>query len=619
MDRIERIPAQHIRACAVRRVKTWNQAEAKRRLHLGKAEGRFRLLDSGGWPAEETWFDVAFNGQRLFLSVMCLESGEARIQLTQSESDAEGVEVLFDPFGDRVGYLQFIAGARGGRGESSHWPYRDARLNRLRDVVWEVTAEDEPQPGDQARFFFFRFDLAEMAGRDWIGFNVGRTQGRLAENSSWNLSSGMGFPDPGGFGRLWLRRPPVFVSGAAAEVRGDSLVAVRFTGVAARDGARFGARLIDPGGTTVAQWRPRAMKDAARLPLARPLALRIGGRYRLVLEGATQGVQPCEPEEFFFDHPGRWRRAFHLQGTYDWPDNFMWGTYSPRDLQREMKWYGECGLKRVYWIDYKAESWTRRWKGWNTPALAPCLQRVRRAERLFGEDFLFGAARAARKAGIEFFTVFKPFDFLWDEPFILKHPHCCIRRDPSTESVMSPAVGAIRLYQSDERPLPFKPGQVKLWESRDNKRYTPVRGRFAAGECVVDRPESVWSPLGLQGTDRTRCARCLALSGINVQAPYLAVTVEKCDPARSLRNRPSASTTSSITERVRVDSMPVRSRTGYGRAHIRHTGIFPASCRNRGPLGFCRSTSTAICRSPTPPAAHSTPTRPAIRAPKSGL
>lgn len=535
MGRESTIKAQSIRSCIARRVRKWDKEKTKERLYAGKCEGQFRLIESDDWPANETWSDVAFDSDTLYVSVMALEAGNQGLLIDGFGRDADVIEVFFDPFCDRIGYHQYIAGSDGLRTENSHWPYRDAKTHMYRDPAWEVGTEEEVQRPDVVRFTFFRFDLEAVRASDCIGFNVGRTQSRISESSSWNLVSGIGFCDAGCFGRLWFRQPPVACASAQITTDRNQLKSIALDGLKSRRRpCALGARLIDPCGQTVAAWKPRAVKERLCLRAGGKATLRESGRYRLVVEGSSDGKAiPVEPTEFTFDHQGTKKQPFQFQATYDWPDNFGNVPYSPADLEREMQWYRDCGLDRIYWLDYSTETWMgkRRHRPGHWSA------HIEKSYRMHGQDFLWSAVEAAHKAGQEFITIFKPFDLMPDEAFIKQNPQCQIRRNPKWARKPKSPIRSLRLYQCDERPFPFKKSQVRLWQSRNNRQYDLIRSRYRVKESIVERPEAVWSPRGLVSGGGTTRVRCLSIDGLNVSNPYLALSVADADAGRDLRNR----------------------------------------------------------------------------------
>lgn len=530
---IKKIAAQASRVCLARQIKQGDKEAAKQRLYSGLGQGRFGLVASGDWPAGETWFDVAFDSDTLYVSVMTLEAANSGLVMDGFTRDNDVVEVFFDPFCDRLGFNQYIAGTEGTRMETSHWPYRDPASHNHRDSAWKVEIEEEIHRPDIARFFFFSFNLETVRGGDCIGLNVGRTQNRISEYSSWSLVSGNGFPDPGCYGRLWFKPPPLRCAAAEVTIRNGKLEQIELSDlVSGHNDLRVSAHLLDPTGATVAAWPSRPLETPLCFKPDNVLTLTESGRYRLVLTAEVGGKSvQVEPDEFFFDVSGTKKQPFQFQGTYDWPDNFGNVVYSAQDLEREMQWYKDCGLDRIYWLDYTPAAWRTR----STRVRKEWAEKIAKSEALFGGDFLNGAVRAAHQAGQEFITIFKPWDLRPEEPFIQAHPDYQIRRNPAWTPKQPAPIAEIRLYQSDESPFPFAPADLKLWQSTDNKKYTPVPDG-SMEESIVDRPESVWSPVGPIAGKQSRRVRCLTLRGVNISEKHLALTAAS-DPAQEWRNR----------------------------------------------------------------------------------
>jgi len=276
-----------------------------------------------------------------------------------------------------------------------------------------------------------------------------------------------------------------------------------------------------------------------RLTPSEPVPLRESGRYRVLFSATDRDGEPVavDPTEFWFDIHGCRRRKLQFQGTYDWPDNFGNVVYSPRDLEREMQWYKDCGLDRIYWLDYAAERWLYK----SQPRLPGWTDRIQECYRLFGGDFLPGAVRAAHKVGQGFVTIFKPFDFTPEDAFVSTHPELCVRRNPAwTSAAGQQPIQRIQLFQNDDQPFPFAGDTLQIWQSKDNVRYRRVRAGVSIAETIVDRPLSVSSPLGSVPGSVTRRVRCLTVTGLKTAAPYLALVAPECDPCVRLQNRAHA-------------------------------------------------------------------------------
>jgi hypothetical protein len=522
------LPLRAVRATIVRQVDSFDPDDARHRLCRGQGDGDFRLLTSGDWPSNEAAFDVAADEQTLHVTVMTQEAANLGLVLDGFARDAETVEVFVDPFHDGIGYRQFGAGSDGDRYEGSHWPYRDIATLRHRDVNWSVAVDLEEERPDVRRFYHFQLALDSVFAGPCIGFNVGRSQARIQEHSMWNWASGIGFCDPSCFGRLWLAPPAMQISDASIAIHDGRPAAFRGT-VRGACGSAVACQVLAPSGATFAAAPAAQDQDQLIATFDAPSELSEVGRYRVVFTGADQ----LEPAEFTFDR-GAAEAAVQFQGTYDWPDHILNVPYGPDDLAREMQWYADHGMQRVYWLDYTLEYLRSR----------PFAVKTRPGGRdnletsigRFDGDFLRPAVDAAHAAGMEFVTVYKPFEQNACLPFIKDHPHVCAAANPAWAQDANGAVSAVQIYQVDDRPFPFTPDNVELLISEDNETYQAIPHVDVTIE-VVERPLAVWSPAGLLRGNETRPVRCLRLSGFSAPAAYWALVITEGDAAGTVCNR----------------------------------------------------------------------------------
>ncbi|MDA1143015.1 MAG: hypothetical protein O3B01_31025 [Planctomycetota bacterium] len=531
------IKMERLRSCTARIVTGWDKADVKNRLY-GKGdtrEGQFCLLESMDFPTNETHFDVARDRQFLYVSVMTHTSGDMGRLLQGFEGDSNVVEALFDPFHDHLGLLQYGCGDLGDTYENTHWPYRDAVRNEFLDLPWSVEVEATKEKPDAIHFFFFRFDLRAFHGNRCVGFNVARSQAAIRENSSWNRVSGMGFPDPDCLGHLWLEPPDALCESAMLRLDGDRLTAIEMEW-AGESAAACSVSLINPCGEEIANLKV-GCKGHACLEPETNFSLDTSGRYRLVVKTAEGENVAVEPDEFFFDHQASADvRPFQFQGTYDWPDHVLNVPYSPDDLRREMAWYKEMGLERVYWLDYNHYD-SEKARTRQSEAAGRNLQRT---NELFGStDHLVTAAEAARKAGLEFVTVFKPFEqpMAFMDADILHDRKYFMRRNPDWSGRTGLPIRSVRLFQRDESPFPFTPLDVRVWYARDGGEWTAVRGDPDVTEKLVERAECVNSPAGVISGEVARRVRSLEIGGLSLVADRIAIECLRCDRTLSLRNR----------------------------------------------------------------------------------
>lgn len=206
-----------LRSCTARRIDRFDREDVIRRLFAGDGvEGDFRLADRVARPSAESCFDVATDGESLYVSVLYWEAGEYFGTGVQNPNDVGAgnhcVEVIFCPCGDPVGHLQFGAGPGDDTWFNHYWPYLDDRPDLGARPQWETDFLFEDLHADLAWMVFFRFPLAaiRLPGYDGpVGFNVMRTQLRHNESATWNSAQGSGFPDGTSCGRLYLEPAPV--------------------------------------------------------------------------------------------------------------------------------------------------------------------------------------------------------------------------------------------------------------------------------------------------------------------------------------------------------------------------------------------------------------------------
>lgn len=371
----------HPRSCIARRIHRFDREDVKDRLYSGAAQGGFRLISSNDQPSNEAWFDVAISPRWLHISVMAPLAANRGLMLDGFKMDEDVVEVFIDPFCDRNGYLQFAAGSDGMRQENSHWPYRDSNRNRQRDASWDVEVEEEEQQPDIVRFYFFRVHALVAASRACIGLNVCRDQPLISESSSWNLSSGIGFCDPGCFGTLWLSRPRFSCKTAFLVLDRSRLCSVSISGLERRGrNVRVRVELLSPSGERIFSWA-RMDTGCDRVVFRRGLSVALGLSREIALH-LPGFLEPSFPEV----------RAF-------WMDKLMRGIRAGADrVCIRIAHHVDC----VDWLAYafadpviqafKKE--TGRMPGMNASDCAL----IRRIRGAFYTQFVREASLAVRKA-----------------------------------------------------------------------------------------------------------------------------------------------------------------------------------------------------------------------------
>jgi len=152
----------------------------------------FSVVDALLRPATLTNIDVRRDDDSLYVSYLWFTPGaEGECGPGTAKGDGSGVtdglEVVFSPCGDRLGFLQFgLAGTE--KWMHCFWPYRDGRRNLAHRMRFEASwLPVEPFGKMNARFVTFAFRLDEIAApesKGLVGFNAMRTDLRLGENAS---------------------------------------------------------------------------------------------------------------------------------------------------------------------------------------------------------------------------------------------------------------------------------------------------------------------------------------------------------------------------------------------------------------------------------------------------
>jgi hypothetical protein len=199
------------RVFTARQVPAFDRADVVHRLFAGQdTYDDFMIVGQLARPSAETRFDVCTDGTELFVSVLLFDSGMSLLRQWPCSLDQgvgpNSVEVLFCPYGDGIGFLQFGVGPGTEMWFNHHWPYRDERPHLAARPVWDASFRYEAMGEDLAWIAFLRFAMAGIAAEGSnspIGFNVMRTQLHTQESATASHASGSGFPDATSCG--WLR------------------------------------------------------------------------------------------------------------------------------------------------------------------------------------------------------------------------------------------------------------------------------------------------------------------------------------------------------------------------------------------------------------------------------
>lgn len=474
------------RVCTARRVGEFDREDIVRRLFAGDVvEGDFRIVEHLSPPSAETCFDVCTDGEDLWVSVLSWESGEffgtGEIQPENRGGGKNAVEVIFSPYGDRVGYLHYCAGPLEERWFRHHWPYRDKRPHPGARPRWDFDWHLEDMHADIARIVFFRFPLDALVPEGYdgpLGFNVMRTQLRTAESASWSHAGGSGFPDASSFGRLCLSEEQE-VPESPLRRRAE---ATHFQLQGTYD---FPDEMV--GGP----YTPEVMRREMR-------RLRGYGFERVYWIDYPWQMRALEQQA---DHAGPGRmppgRREHWRETTE--------AFGGDPLPGCVEIAHEVGLE-FYTVMKPYDLWLR--------GTLP-----------FSEDGNeeMPTTLSGRVAGAD--------------PFLVEHPEYWFRRNPAWTA--GPGNGPVRevaLWSDSAEPLPCEVSEIRLFGSEDNTGYRPVPGAAAETE-VVERPRYRWTPAGRVRTGGSERVRVVRFSGLDLDVPYLAVQFPRDGAGTSFGNQ----------------------------------------------------------------------------------
>lgn len=540
----------------------WCAAERSRRLSVtsmrreilrgdGVLSG-FSVLPAPAPAHDDTVFKVWHTGRDIVVGVALYDSVR-RLASPQGGPTPDSVEILFDPRNDRIGWFQFVFAPpktdvgvlkdhphrdpelAGDVQVISHQPYPEAHSSgafrmRLKRSLWSdeaFTACTIMQ--HRCRWLFAWFDAGEVFRYGAVcGFNICRSRSYLFEASSWNYSSGNGFQDATGFGRLYRDGAPPHVADAAATREGSRLrMSGRFSGRALSfelcgpDGGQARVPAVVASGD---RWEAEASIDAA-----------VGGRYRFrpVVDG-----QPAEPGWLAVDVPAPdSARRFCMSVLYDSPMSIIANSYTPERMDRDMRTWAALGMRRIHWIEYG--DWPSFWNAfvyrWGL--------NYRRTVKACG-GFLEGAVRAAHANGLELIADLKTFDLGMNcqtvdgypgssvsdidnrrftaIPEIAAHQEWTWQPHPDWDRQAAFPIARIRIYS--ETPIPaLRRSEIQLVVSSDNRRFSAYRKPYRVHQGTVRRPHQRWTPAGPVRDTGGRLNWYVEIDGLSLGMPYAGI------------------------------------------------------------------------------------------------
>lgn len=539
----------------------------KRLLEQRDVSGDFQVLTAPG-PAHEQCYVAAMGDDRFtYVGMMALDTAIGRgTRMTNQTLD--NFELVFNPRNDDVGFHQFyVAGKevklnRGVDNDASY-PHRDREnFDRVQVMTHLPYPENHSSKGMPLKLHAYEqylesfsatlitklqchWTLMKFATKDLFldgvscGFNAVRDRPYLMEFSSWNFCSGNGSQDARSLGRLYARKPAA-VTLDRAELRGRTLE-LHGSMVAGR--ATVMLALVDPLGESHALRIKRGKGKAGVTHWSASISLpKHTGRYRLV---PIAGGKPIEPSYISIDVPDARRNAtFEMGVTYDPPMSIIANYYTPQRLDREMRMWRDLGLSRVQWLEYF------NWSDWPSFWSLASREWHASAEKTFKAcgNLLAAATKAAHANDLKLFGCLKVFDIGFNCFFTppdgestvmeLENKHVSVIReiaanqqltmqtDPAWVRQPNPPVCSLRLYSVESLPH-IKPSQVKLLVSKDNKKFTPYRGKMSVKQSTIKRPHQRWTPAGALPDKGTATNHMLELTGLSITQPYVIVQINE--------------------------------------------------------------------------------------------
>ncbi len=540
------------RWCAVTRARRLTVAGMRREILRGEGvSSGFSVLPAPAPAHDDTAFKVWGAGREIVVAVALYDSVRP-LSSPGGGPTPDSVEILFDPRHDRIGWFQFVfAPPRIDHGALKEHPHRDPDLAgdvqilshqpypeahssgafhmRLKKSVWKedvFTACTIMQ--HRCRWLFAWFDAGEVFRYGPVcGFNICRSRSYLFETSSWNYSSGNGFQDATGFGRLYRDGAPPHVADVTARREGNRLrLAGRFSG------GTLGLELADPEGRTA---DVPVVASGDRWTAEVGIDGESGGRHRFrpIVNGA-----PAEPGWLAVDVPAPApARRFCMSVLYDSPMSIIANSYTPERIDRDMRTWAGLGMHRVHWIEYG--DWPSFWNAfvyrWGA--------NYRRTVKACG-GYLEGAVRAAHANGLELIADLKTFDLGMNcqavdgfpgssapdienrrftvIPEIAAHPEWTWQANPDWSRPTAFPITRIRLYS--ETPIPaLRRSEIRIEVSADNCRFAAYRKPYRVRQGTVRRPHERWTPAGTVREPGSRLNWYVEFDGLAIGSPYVAV------------------------------------------------------------------------------------------------
>ncbi len=264
-------------------------------------------------------------------------------------------------------------------------------------------------------------------------------------------------------------------------------------------------------------------------------------------------------------------RPFLLTATVAFPDDCSEVVFTEALLEHlleRMKW---MGVRRVYWEyygdmtrGYWATAIRRPAQGGATGVNVSGIHPMKQTLLNLGEPPINVGARVARKLGLEFYAIIKPYEAghstsePWGSPrrgqitglpriggisdrsypWTVRHPEFRLRARERElpRGLDGIAVEAIQLRKLDNSAHSLRAKHLEIWTSANNYDYRRVKTRFTVRESVETCLRDVFDINGGLVTSKGAKVRALTLQGLKLTDPFIAITTNSPSRRGSFRN-----------------------------------------------------------------------------------
>ena len=247
------------------------------------------------------------------------------------------------------------------------------------------------------------------------------------------------------------------------------------------------------------------------------------------------------------------KNGFVVSALVDFPDDYGNIVFTPElvdNLIDRLQW---MGATRVYWNFY--QEGIASFFALRNPS-------ARETLRNLGQPVAAGC-RAAHERGMEFFATIKPFEtgpsstqpatspealespglpgiggvYIVDS-WAREHPELRVKGRPADvpSGLEGVPIRRIQLRQKDMEPVRIRPENLEIWTSDDNQGYQKRDVSFSVSESVQTCPRDVIEMNGDPVTKKGESVRALDLTGLDLLAPFIAVTTNLDDDQGTFAN-----------------------------------------------------------------------------------